>query len=278
MQNLIKLFQRYLSLIVFIVLQISCFIFIITGNNKFHKASFANSSNAVVGSMFEWTNSVTEYFSLREQNTVLLEENAKLLEQLIALKSITIQDSTITVNDTTTRVHYVLLPSQIVNSTINLRKNYLTLTIGDNLGIKPDMAVIGSKGVIGYTIATSSSYSVVMPVINENFKLSVTHVKSNSFGLVNWFPEDGYQNATIIDIPISIPVSIGDTIVSRGADAMFPKDILLGIVTSVDNEKGQSFQIVKVKLAEDFSNINKVKVIQFKDQDEIRRLESAYYE
>lgn len=276
MQNLIKLFQKYLIVIVFLVLQIICFTFIITGNNRFHRASIANSSNAVVGSIYEWTHSVTEYFSLREQNNALLDENAKLQEQLLALLNKNESDTVVKFEDTTLQVKYYLYGATIINSSLNLRKNYLTINSGSKNYVKEDMAVIGLFGVIGYTISSSESYSVVMPIINENFKLSVTHVNSNSFGLINWFPEDGYQNASVIDIPISVPVNVGDSIVTRGSDAMFPKGLMVGIVTSVDNESGESFQQVKIKLVEDFSKINKVKVINFVDQEEIKKLEETF--
>lgn len=275
MQNLIRLVQKYLLVIVFLVLQIICFTFIIVGNNRFHRASIANSSNAVVGSIYDWQHSITEYFSLKEQNNILLEENARLQEQLLALLNKNEIDTVIKIKDTILQIDYSLQGATVINSTLNLRKNYLTVNGGENLKIKEDMAVIGQKGVIGYTIAISESYAVVMPIINENFKLSVTHVNSNSFGLINWFPEDGYQNASVIDIPISVPVAIGDSLVTRGSDAMFPKGILVGIVISVDNESGESFQQIKIKLAEDFSSINKVKVINFIKQQEIIQLENS---
>jgi rod shape-determining protein MreC len=275
MQNLIRLIQKYLLVIVFLVLQIICFTFIITGNNRFHRASIANSSNDIVGSIYDWSHSFTEYFSLREQNNILLEENAKLQEQLLALLNKNELDTLVKIQDTLLHIDYSLQGVSVINSTLNLRKNYLTVNGGKNLKIKEDMAVIGQKGVIGYTIAISESYAVVMPIINENFKLSVTHVNSNSFGLINWFPEDGYQNASVIDIPISVPVSVGDSLVTRGSDAMFPKGILVGIVISVDNETGESFQQVKIKLAEDFSSINKVKVINYIKQQEIIQLENS---
>jgi rod shape-determining protein MreC len=275
MQNLIRLIQKYLLVIVFLVLQIICFTFIITGNNRFHRASIANSSNDIVGSIYDWSHSFTEYFSLREQNNILLQENAKLQEQLLAILNKNELDTLVKIQDTLLHIDYSLQGVSVINSTLNLRKNYLTVNGGKNLKIKEDMAVIGQKGVIGYTIAISESYAVVMPIINENFKLSVTHVNSNSFGLINWFPEDGYQNASVIDIPISVPVAVGDSLVTRGSDAMFPKGILVGIVISVDNETGESFQQVKIKLAEDFSSINKVKVVNYIKQQEIFQLENS---
>jgi len=277
MQNLIRLFQKYLFVFVFIFLQALCLVFIVTGNNKFHSASIANSSNAVVGGIYEWSHGVVEYFGLREQNTKLLEENARLQEQLLSYKLIEVKDSVVKVIDSTLNISYHLMGGSVINSTLNLRKNYLTLNVGEHDNIKPNMAVIGLKGVIGYVLETSANYSVVMPIINEQFKLPVSHNVSNSFGLISWMPDDGYQTASVIDIPISVPVAIGDTIFTRGSDAMFPKGILVGIVEKVDNETGQSFQIIKVKLTEDFSSINKVKIIHFINQDQINRLESNYY-
>jgi rod shape-determining protein MreC len=278
MQNLIRLFQRYHVTFLFLILQIIGFLLIVSGGNRFHQASVANSSNAFVGRIYELNNTIINYFSLRSYNDLLNEENARLLERIVYLENLQPNvDSISNKIDSIQDVLYHFSSATIINSTINLRKNYLTINSGKLDGINTDMAVIGHQGIIGYTVAVSDHYSVVIPVINESFKLPVTHTASGSFGLVSWMPSDSYKTATIIDIPISIEVNVGDTIVTRGSDGMFPKGILVGVIEKVDNETGQSFQLLTIRLSENFDKVNKVKVVEFIQQKELREIEQVYY-
>jgi rod shape-determining protein MreC len=237
----------------------------------------ANSSNAVVGSIYELNNTIINYFSLRSYNDMLNEENARLMERIVFLEGEQLVDSVKHRKDSIHQLTYLFSTATVVNSTINLRKNYLTIDAGLKDGVKNDMAVIGNNGVIGYTIAVSEHYAVVIPVVNELFKLPVTHNLSSSFGLVSWTQQDTYQTATVIDIPISISVNVGDTIFTRGSDGMFPPGILVGTIIKVDNETGQSFQMLTIRLAENFDVLKKVKIVEFIHQQELQELELDYY-
>jgi rod shape-determining protein MreC len=277
MQNLIRLFQKHHVIFVFLLLQLISFSLIISGSNRFHQSSMANSSNAIVGSIYELNNTIINYFSLRSYNDLLNDENARLYERIVYLESLQNNDSTEKYIDSTKGLFYNFSTATVVNSSINLRKNYLTINAGFKEGVKNDMAVIGHHGIIGYTVAVSEHYAVVRPVINELFKLPVTHNVSGSFGLVSWAPQDNYQTATVIDIPISINVNMGDTIFTRGSDGMFPPGILVGVIVNVDNETGQSFQILTVRLAESFDGLKKVKLVEFIHQQELNELELDFY-
>jgi rod shape-determining protein MreC len=277
MQNLIRLFQKHHVIFVFLLLQIISFSLIISGSNRFHQSSIANSSNAVVGSIYELNNTIMNYFSLRSYNDLLNEENARLYERIVYLEGLHQSDSLEHSVDSVNGFQYNFSTATVVNSTINLRKNYLTINAGFNNGVKNNMAVIGHHGIVGYTVAVSEHYSVVVPAINELFKLPVTHNVSGSFGLVSWSPQDTYQSATVIDVPISITVNVGDTIFTRGSDGMFPPGILVGIVNNVDNETGQSFQLLTIRLAEHFDVLKKVKLIEYIHQQELKELELEYY-
>ncbi len=277
MQNLIRLFQKHHVIFVFLLLQLISFSLIISSSNRFHQSSMANSSNAVVGSIYELNNTIINYFSLRSYNDMLNEENARLMERIVFLEGEQLVDSVKHRKDSIHQLTYLFSTATVVNSTINLRKNYLTIDAGLKDGVKNDMAVIGNNGVIGYTIAVSEHYAVVIPVVNELFKLPVTHNLSSSFGLVSWTQQDTYQTATVIDIPISISVNVGDTIFTRGSDGMFPPGILVGTIIKVDNETGQSFQMLTIRLAENFDVLKKVKIVEFIHQQELQELELDYY-
>jgi hypothetical protein len=41
------------------------------------------------------------------------------------------------------------MSAKVVNSSINKRRNFLTLNIGSEQGVERDMAVMGSEGIIG---------------------------------------------------------------------------------------------------------------------------------
>ena len=54
----------------------------------------------------------------------------------------------------------------------------------------------------------------------------------------------------------------GDTILTSGYNAIFPADILIGIISEVNLEDDETFYEIKAKLINDFTNLAYVHIIQ----------------
>ena len=274
MKNLIALFQRYKLFFIFLMLQIVSFSMIFSRGNKYHHAAFTNSSNFVVGGIYSTTSDISGYFHLKEENDLLVEENLKL-KQLLKGYDIQVGDVFTRINDTLYQQSYWFTDAKVTNSSIKNRKNYLTINRGTTHNIEPGMAVVGTKGMVGFILSSSKHYSTVMPIINEYFEVFAMHENSKSFGRIVWDETNGdWRTASMIDVPDYVDIEIGDKIVSRGSDYIFPEGELVGYVRAKEKIPGKNLQTLKVELAEDFAAIYDVKVIKSVVKNEVDELEA----
>lgn len=261
MRNLLNLLQKYSSVFFFLLLQAICFAMIFSNRNTYHHIAFTNSSNSVIGGIYEVSSNFSQYFHLKEENEMLLNENKELKKMLVG-HSIKVGDLFTKVDDTTFIQQYDFIDGNVVNSSKNRRNNSLTINRGTSSNISEKMGVIGTKGVVGITVSSGPYYSTVIPIINEVFEMSVRHKSTKSFGILKWTENDTWKTATIDDIPNYVDLQVGDTIESRGSDGFFPEGVLIGTVLEYKPLEGTSYHRITIDLAEDFSAIYDVYVVK----------------
>lgn len=270
MRNFVRFLVKYHIFLFFLVLQVLCF-YLIYSNNQFHQANFVNSSNKVVGTLFAWKSNLTEYIELQRVNNELSIENERLKNQ-IPQSFVSVNEHFVMINDTLRERKFRYKSAQIVNSSINKQLNYLTINKGSGEGIAPEMGVIGTDGLVGVVKNVSDHFSTVIPIINQRFIASAELARTGNFGLLKWEGEN-YQFASLIDVPSHIDVMAGDTVVTRGASAIYPKGIPIGIIDEVALNEGSNFHEIKVRLAVDFNKLRYVNVIENILKEEQRELE-----
>lgn len=270
MRNFVRFLVKYHIFLFFLVLQVLCF-YLIYSNNRFHQANFVNSSNRVVGTLFAWKSNLTEYIELQRVNDELAAENEELLNQ-IPQSFVSVNEHFVMINDTLRERKFRYKSAQIVNSSINKQLNYLTINKGSIEGIFPEMGVIGTDGLVGVVKNVSDHFSTVIPIINQRFIASAELKRTGNFGLLKWEGED-YQYASLIDVPGHIDVNVGDTVVTRGASAIYPKGIPIGVISEVALNEGSNFHEIYMKLAVDFNKLRYVDLIENMLKDEQRELE-----
>lgn len=262
MRNLLRIFLKHYAVFLFILLELFAFIMVFQ-QNYYHNAVFINSSSGVVGFINKQVCFVTDYISLKKENDILLEENLRLHKMLEALLS----------HQSDYNRQYA--SANVINNSVVRQKNYITIDKGENQGIKKGMAVVGPQGIIGVVENTSPHFSSVIPIINLNFHLSSELSRNGAFGSLSW---NGQNNriAHLNEIPSYIEVKKGDTVVSSGFSASFPEGELVGVVKSAEKSKASAFWTIKVELATDFRQINKVYIIINPLKEEQIILESSH--
>ncbi len=278
MRNIFLFIRTYFNLLLFLVLQIVSIIFLVK-YNKTHEAAFSVVANEVTGRVNEQYNKVQYYFHLKQTNKQLAEENARLRNLLGAnfegpdTARQKFMDSLI--RDTTGRIRkYVWLPAKVVSNTVSSQMNYITLHRGSNQGVKKDMSVIGPNGVVGTVVDVSENYSRVMSLLNRNSKVSSMLTKGGVAGSVEWDGKDP-QFLTLRNIPKSIKVAKGDTVVTSTYSANFPSNVFVGFVQSISADPSSNFFTIKLKTATNFFSIQYVNVVENVQWEEQRRLEAA---
>ena len=274
MQNIFRFFQKYSTVFIFLILQLVCMVFIFSKSNPYQHSKFANSSNNIVGSLYNSSNNVRKYFHLKEENELLKAQNLLLQEKLKG-NGIIIGDYFSRKADTLYMQQYYYQTASIIQSTKDKSYNFLTLNKGKLNGIKKNMGIVGTKGVLGYVIASSNHYTTVLPIIHPKFELAVRHKKTKSFGLLTWTKQDTWETATLNDISDFISVSIGDTIETTGGDGFFPEGEVVGIVENTEEVPGKGTQLITVKLIENYGNIHSVYAINNITQIELGKLKDS---
>jgi rod shape-determining protein MreC len=168
---------------------------------------------------------------------------------------------------------YMYMTTRVINNTVNKQYNFITLDRGSEGGMKPDMAVVSTDGIVGVVKSVSENYSSVLSVLNRDFNVSAKIKKNGYFGPLSWGGTSAHY-ATLVDIPHHVKIAEGDTIVTSGFGGVFPEGIMIGIISNF-KLKGGNYYEIKVQLSNDFRKLDYVKVIRNYAKSEIDSLENA---
>lgn len=272
MRNLILFLTRNYYIILFLFLE-SLSIFLVIQNNHFQRAEFLNSSNVISGNIYEVYSGITDYFGLKVENKKLAEENVRLRNQLRESFSLE-KKSALIYRDSLRQKQYEWIVAKVVNNSTNLRKNYLTLNAGKNQGVKKEMAVICSYGIVGIVREVSDNFSSVMSVLNENTRIPVAIQKFGENSILIWSGEDEWH-AKMERIPSHLELAKGDTIATSSYSSIFPEGIKVGTIEEIEKVPGKTFVDVTIKLSTDFNRLSYVYVINNRMKEEQTILEKA---
>lgn len=141
-----------------------------------------------------------------------------------------------------------------LNSTIKI-------DLGAVDGIKENMTVISSKGLVGRVVRVSEFYANVELITNmdagsdESKAISATvqGKEDTSFGIIESY--DRSSNVlTMSKIEIEDPLAVGDTVVTSGFGGIFPPGLVIGTVLSRETDKfGTITHTAEIQPAAEFS-------------------------
>ena len=239
-------------------------------SHSYHKSKMISSANFFTGGIYEKVNNIDEYFSLRAQNDELALENARLKSLLFNQKDTTKLpkiDSIKGVKKTD------IIVSKVIRNSYSAFENYLTINSGSSSGIKPNMGVINSAGIIGIVDNTSKDYATIISILNVKSQINAKIKKSNHFGSLVWNAKStGFVQLT--DVPRLAGVRKGDTIVTGGQSIIFPENIGIGTIDKVYIDNVTNYYTLDIKLFNDMTNLGHVYIIKNKDAEEISNLEN----
>ena len=163
---------------------------------------------------------------------------------------------------------------------------------GADDGLKNEMGIINSTGIVGIINRTSKNYSSVMSILNIETKINAKVKRTSHFGTLEW---DGLSNNYLLlnDIPETADIKVGDSIITGGMSLIFPEGINVGVVSKVintnkyndsllrfntNNDKYLDFEFrenylnIEVKLHTNMNNLNNVYVIESLNREEFKNI------
>lgn len=271
MRNLLRFLGRYHVFIAFVALEL-CAYALTVRNRGYHEAAYLNSANALTGWVYSLKAEVVGFLQLRPQNQKLAEENALLRQELMAYKMGELKGSPAGW-DTARAAEFTFIPAEVVNGTVHRQSNYMTINKGSAHGLKPNMGVITTNGVVGVVKDVSANYATVLTILHKDSRISSRLTGSGFIGSLTW---DGHDPSILQlnDIPSHIDIVPGMEVSTSGFSDIFPAGIHIGRVISHKQRPGESFFSIQVRLTSDLSRVGTVYVISKRTQAEQLQIES----
>ncbi len=259
------------TVLLFLALEGASFFFI-AKDSLFQQAKISGALMYVKGGIAGFISDVRYFVGLKKSNYILLEENIILKNRLEELSSRLLQNDSLDIythsKDLEPKFSYI--PAKIISNSTNKLQNFIIIDKGKNHGIKKDMGVISSQGVVGIVSAVSDKFSYVISFLNTTQSVSAKIAPSQSFGPMVW--EGRRTNYAILtEIPYHIKFMVGDTIYTSGFSTTFPPDIPLGTARGSSLIKGTHHRI-RVKLFQDFNTLRYVNVVINNNEAELNQI------
>lgn len=281
MYKLLEFIRRIYIVLLFVIIE-AVALYCYAHSTYYTQAKILARANSVMGSVQGVIYNVRHYFTLNRENRLLAERIARLETELEyyreqnasekedALASSEI-DSALMVN----LMQYRYLTAQVIANTVNRRNNFITLNRGSMHGVHPNMGVITPDGnMVGYVAACSNRYSVVVPLLNEDFNTSGK--VGGDVGSIRWEGRNPYK-VRMSELSKYADVKVGDEVIGSGVSHYFPTNLVvrIGYVEKVEQNPNHTSYDVEVRLATEFSRLNNVILIENSDFNEIENLEQS---
>lgn len=279
MWNLIRFFSKNSPFFTWLFLAIISLVLLFQ-SNPYHRSIWFGSASAVSGGLYSAANNVSGYFALQSINQELMahigeiEAENVLLRQKLSEYEDALHEDNLTDWQKNAGAQFEFKLAHVVANSVNQAQNYLTLDKGEEDGVRVGMGVAAHNGVVGIVAKTSGHYSLVISMLNPKLRLSAGLARNGSYGSLLW---DGKNPniALLEDVSRNSTAQPGDSIVTTGYAASFPKGVPIGRIIKVDDKKGNNnFFVCKVELFTDFARLNDVNIIINHDQDEILGLQT----
>jgi rod shape-determining protein MreC len=278
MRNLLNYLLRNSAWFLAIIL-IAFSIFLVFKHNSYQRSVYLSSANKVSSQLYGVSNNVTSFFSLKRENNELLNRTAELEAKVQLLKKqiVTLIGDTNTINaftlDSIVPAQFEFIPADVVNISISKLNNYITVDKGSLDGVRPDMGVISTAGVVGVVRNVSKHSAVIIPIINSKFRLGAKLRNSENFGSIAWDGRNA-DEAQLREVPKHELFAVGDTVVT-GFSRIFPEGIIVGFTKEIGISPDDNFNTFNINLATNFHTLQHVLIIDDKYHRERTALETS---
>ena len=157
---------------------------------------------------------------------------------------------------------YILLPSRVVGYNPTGIEGSLIIDKGTKDGVKKDMTVVTSLGLVGSVVDAYSSASRVQLVINPKTAVGgiVQRAESRVAGIVSGNASTPFT-PNLLNLARDADVKEGDTVITSGFGGIYPKGIVIGTISKVINAEGGLLKYAVIVPTVDFSKLEEVMII-----------------
>ena len=258
MQNLFDFLRKHYFYFLFLLLE-GLSLFVLINYNEFQRSALFSASQNLSGSVNLLFRNVSEYFSLRKTNKVLIEEMARLHSRLPEAFYKT-DTATYMKNDSVIKLEYKYISAKVISNSTNSRNNFLMINKGKRHGIQNHMGVIIGNNIVGQVVSVSDHFSWIMSMLNKDSRVSGKFKKNNQLVNVEW-NGGNYRKGQVREIPKHIVMVKGDTIITSGNSDIFPEGLMIGTLSDFNITQDENFNNGTLLFSTDFNSLGYVEVV-----------------
>lgn len=154
------------------------------------------------------------------------------------------------------------VPARVIGQLPLSKLSYILVNKGIRHGIYTDCPVLvyqdGMLGVVGRVIESAQQFSKVLLISDESSRLAVRIVESRHTGVLSGRDEN---TLTIQYLPPKAKINPGDLVVTSGQGRIFPRDLVIGRIRQVKDERWGLHKTASVSPHVDFHRVEDVLVL-----------------
>lgn len=208
----------------------------------------------------DFINAPADIARLRQENAELRSENATLQTEIIALQQQVTEIELLSalLDFARARPENAYQAAQVIGRDPSPFLHYIMINRGSDDGIRRGMPVVAQQGLVGRVAQVTANAARVELITDPAAQVSVRMQPSEVDGVL----AGSITGDLSIDlIPQDAVLRAGDLVFTSGIGGLYPSNILIGQVSSVQQEAQALFQTADVQPIVDFTRLEIVLVI-----------------
>lgn len=157
----------------------------------------------------------------------------------------------------------VIISAQIIGKDATSWFRSILLNKGIKDGVTVNQPVVTHQGLVGKVVRTSSSTAQVELITDKNSRVAALIQKNRAEAIL-------YGQSTPIAVleylDRDVDIQLGDCVISSGMGGIFPKGLMLGIISKVGKKAYGLFQYAEVTPLVPFSMLEEVLILKTTDE------------
>ncbi|MBI1806846.1 MAG: rod shape-determining protein MreC [Ignavibacteria bacterium] len=253
--TIVLVFKEYVVLALLVILSL----LILGANDNTQIRAIRSYTVGAVGILQSALSVIPNVVQLKRENEVLHQLTVNLSDEVNRLREARLENLRLrAMLGLKEHATFTLAAAEVVGKSLHLLRNTITVNVGENDGVKPDMPIISESGLVGKIIVTSRQYSIGQLMLNKDFRASAKIQRSRVDGIIAW---DGGDYLRLQNVSKTQDVKEGDVVTTSEYSGTFPRDIKIGFVSKTSEKPGNLFLDIDVIPSVDFPSLEQVFII-----------------
>lgn len=237
-------------------------------NGPIHKTRIMVQSVASpIGAVGEWATTPVRSFGRwvsdigvsRSQLIALRSQNDELRARVVKLEEANLQYKRLdALLGEAANQNYSGVAASVIGLPVNSWEQVITVDKGTKAGIRVDMPVTGSRGLLGQVIEVGANYAKVRLITDQRSGVASMLQRGRKTGITKGSLTG---SLTLEFVQSDVKVIAGDVILTSGLGGLYPRGLTIGEVLEVSSEANALYQSIKVLPANDLTSLEEVLIL-----------------